>query len=393
MAQTPIWPGSSSFSSGSGQTPFGWYDADAIFAGSGNDSVDRFADWAARRLGYPVMDVELQSGSFYACYEESITEYSSQVNQFNILDNLLQLRGQSTGSDLTHKNVTPTLGRSVQLSKQYGTEATLPVGGNVDLKKGSITVTSGSQEYDLNALYAAVSESGKAIEIRRVYHGATPAIQRYFDPYATTGYGTQNLIEGFGFGSYSPAVSFTMMPIFEDLLRVQAIELNDEIRKSAYSFHLVNNKLRIFPDPSDSFKVWFDYYITEDKNSGVIEGVGTSATGSISDFSNVPYNNMVYSQINDTGKQWIRKYGLALSKEILGAVRSKYGTIPIPNSEVTMDGDALRTEAATEKEQLITQLRETLEQTSRRSLTEKDQEESEFLQQKLNKVPIPIFIG
>jgi len=393
MAQTPIWPGSSSFSSGSGQTPFGWYDADAIFAGSGNDSVDRFADWAARRLGYPVMDVELQSGSFYACYEESITEYSSQVNQFNILDNLLQLRGQSTGSDLTHKNVTPTLGRSVQLSKQYGTEATLPVGGNVDLKKGSITVTSGSQEYDLNALYAAVSESGKAIEIRRVYHGATPAIQRYFDPYATTGYGTQNLIEGFGFGSYSPAVSFTMMPIFEDLLRVQAIELNDEIRKSAYSFHLVNNKLRIFPDPSDSFKVWFDYYITEDKNSGVIEGVGTSASGSISDFSNVPYNNMVYSQINDTGKQWIRKYGLALSKEILGAVRSKYGTIPIPNSEVTMDGDALRTEAATEKEQLITQLRETLEQTSRRSLTEKDQEESEFLQQKLNKVPIPIFIG
>lgn len=393
MAQTPIWPGSSSFSSGSGQTPFGWYDADAIFAGSGNDSVDRFADWAARRLGYPVMDVELQSGSFYACYEESITEYSSQVNQFNILDNLLQLRGQSTGSDLTHKNVTPTLGRSVQLSKQYGTEATLPVGGNVDLKKGSITVTSGSQEYDLNALYAAVSESGKAIEIRRVYHGATPAIQRYFDPYATTGYGTQNLIEGFGFGSYSPAVSFTMMPIFEDLLRVQAIELNDEIRKSAYSFHLVNNKLRIFPDPSDSFKVWFDYYITEDKNSGVIEGVGTSASGSISDFSNVPYNNMVYSQINDTGKQWIRKYGLALSKEILGAIRSKYGTIPIPNSEVTMDGDALRTEAATEKEQLITQLRETLEQTSRRSLTEKDQEESEFLQQKLNKVPIPIFIG
>jgi len=392
MAQTPIWPGSSSFSSGSGQTPFGWYDADAIFAGSGNDSVDRFADWAARRLGYPVMDVELQSGSFYACYEESITEYSSQVNQFNILDNLLQLRGQSTGSDLTHKNVTPTLGRSVQLSKQYGTEATLPVGGNVDLKKGSITVTSGSQEYDLNALYAAVSESGKAIEIRRVYHGATPAIQRYFDPYATTGYGTQNLIEGFGFGSYSAAVSFTMMPIFEDLLRVQAIELNDEIRKSAYSFHLVNNKLRIFPDPSDSFKVWFDYYITEDKG-GLVEGVGTSATGSISDFSNVPYNNMVYSQINDTGKQWIRKYGLALSKEILGAVRSKYGTIPIPNSEVTMDGDALRTEAAAEKEQLITQLRETLEQTSRRSLTEKDQEESEFLQQKLNKVPIPIFIG
>ena len=392
MAQTPIWPGSSSFSSGSGQTPFGWYDADAIFAGSGNDSVDRFADWAARRLGYPVMDVELQSGSFYACYEESISEYSSQVNQFNIIDNLLQLKGQTTGSNLTHKNVTPTLGRSVAISKQYGTEATLPVGGYVDLKKGSFTVNSGSQLYDLNALYAAVSESGKAIEIRRVYHGATPAIQRYFDPYATTGYGTQNLIEGFGFGSYSPAVSFTMMPIFEDLLRVQAIEMNDEIRKSAYSFHLVNNKLRIFPDPSDTFKVWFDYYITEDK-SGLVEGAGTSATGSISDFSNVPYNNMVYSQINDVGKQWIRKYGFALCKELLGMIRSKYGTIPIPNSETALDGDTLRAEAAAEKEALITQLREMLEQTSRRALLEADKDEAEFLQEKLQKVPYPIYIG
>ena len=386
MAQTSIWPGSGS--AVLGNTPFGTFDSQSSF----QTDAPKFAKWCAQRLGYPIMDVELQDTSFYACFEEASLEYSSQVNQFNIIDNLLQLKGQSTGSNLTHKNVTPTLGRTVALSKQYGTEASLPVGGNVDLKKGSITVNSGSQEYDLNALYAAVSESGKAIEIRRVYHGATPAIQRFFDPYATTGYGTQNLIEGFGFGGMSPAVTFTMMPIFEDLLRVQAIELNDEIRKSAYSFHLVNNKLRIFPNPTNTFTVWFDYYLMEDK-SGLVEGVGTSPTGSISDFSNVPYDTMSYNHINDVGKQWIRKYGLALSKEILGAVRSKYGTIPIPNSEVTMDGDALRTEAATEKDQLITQLRETLEQTSRRSLTEKDQEEAEFLQQKLNKVPIPIFIG
>jgi len=385
MAQTSIWPGSGSAVSES--TPFGTFDNQSTF----QTDAPKFATWAARRLGYPIMDVELQDTSFYACFEEASLEYSSQVNQYNIIDNLLQLKGQSTGSDLTHKNVTPTLGRTVALSNQYGTEATLPVGGQVDLKKGSITVNSGSQLYDLNALYAAVSESGKAIEIRRVYHGATPAIQRYFDPYATTGYGTQNLIEGFGFGSYSPAVSFTMMPIFEDLLRVQAIELNDEIRKSAYSFHLVNNKLRIFPDPSDTFKVWFDYYLTEDK-SGLVEGVGTSVTGSISDFSNVPYNNMVYSQINDVGKQWIRKYGLALAKELLGAIRGKYTSIPIPNSETTLDGDSLRSEASTEKEILITQLREMLEDSTRRSLMERDKDESDMLLEKLQKVPLPIYV-
>ena len=129
-----IWQGSSSFASG--QTPYGFYDSDTQFSGSSNNSVDKFADWAARRLGHPIMSVELQSGSFYACYEEAITEYSAQVNQFNIKDNLLHLTGQATGSNITHKRVTPTLGRSVFLSKQYGTEA--GVGGDVPSFSGSI---------------------------------------------------------------------------------------------------------------------------------------------------------------------------------------------------------------------------------------------------------------
>ena len=102
---------------------------------------------------------------------------------------------------------------------------------------------------------------------------------------------------------------------------------------------------------------------------------------------------MVYSQINDVGKQWIRKYGLALSKELLGIVRSKYGTIPIPGSEVSLDGDTLRAEATAEKEQLIEQLRETLEQTSRKALMEASKDESEFEQEKLKKVPYPLYIG
>ena len=316
MAQEPIWAGSSTFAVG--QTPYGFYDSDTEFSGSSNHSVDKFADWAARRLGYPIMSVELQSGSFYACYEESISEYSAQVNQFNIKDNLLTLQGQPTGSNVTHKKVTPTLGRTISLSKQYGTE--VGVGGNVDWKKGSISVTSGSQEYDLNALFAAVSESGNAIEIKRVYYEGTPAMQRFFDPYATTGYGTINMVEGFGFGNNSPAVSFTLMPLYEDLLRVQAIELNDSIRKSAYSFTLVNNKLRIFPDPEEDSRMYFDYVVTNDRDNPLQADYGAT-TNVISDFSNVPYDNMEFKFINDVGKQWIKKYGLALCKELLGMIR------------------------------------------------------------------------
>ena len=383
MAQEVIWQGSSSFASG--QTPWGLYDSDSSFS----SDADKFADWCARRLGYPIMSVELQSGSFYACFEESITEYSAQVNQFNIKDNLLHLTGQATGSNVTHKRVTPTMGRSVFLSKQYGTEA--GVGGDVELKKGSITVSSGSQEYDLNSLIVDGSDSG-SIEVKRVYYEGTPAMQRFFDPYATTGYGTINMVEGFGFGDYSPAVSFTLMPIFEDLLRVQAIEMNDSIRKSAYSFHLVNNKLRIFPEPEETSTLYFDYINTSDRDNPLITEYSGSADV-VSDYSNVPYDNMEYQFINDVGKQWIRKYGLALCKELLGIIRSKYAAIPIPNAETTLDGDTLRSEASAEKENLITQLREMLEQTSRKALLEADKDEAEFLQEKLSKVPYPIYIG
>ena len=384
MAQEPIWPGSGS--AVSGNTPFGFYDTDSEF----QSEAPKFADWCAKRLGYPLMNVELQDKQFYACLEESVSEYSAQINQFNIKDNLLSLQGQSTSSNLTHKRVTPNLGRSVFLSQAYGTEA--GVGGLVEVKSGSVDIVSGSQTYDLNALWADVSESGNAIELQRVFYEETPAVQRYFDPYAGTGAGTMNLLDQFGFGDYSPAVTFLMMPVYADMLRLQAIELNDQIRKSAYSFQLRNNRLRIFPRPDSSYKLHFEYVVRSDRDNALItEHSGSSDV--ISDFSNVPYDNMKYGSINDVGKQWVRKYGLALTKELLGIVRSKYGAIPIPGAETSLDGDTLRSEASAEKEALVTQLREMLEQTSRKALMEADKDESEFLQEKLKKVPYPIYIG
>ena len=384
MAQQPIWPGSGSAVSES--TPFGVFDNDSEF----QTEAPQFAKWCAQRLGYPIMAVELQDTQFYACFEESISEYSAQINQFNIRDNLLSLQGQPTSSNFTHKRLARTMGETIKLSKQYGTEA--GVGGDIDIKKGSISVTSGSQEYDLNATFAEASESGNAIEIKRVYYESTPAMQRFFDPYATTGYGTINMVEGFGFGDYSPAVSFTLMPLYEDLLRVQAIELNDSIRKSAYSFTLTNNKLRVFPDPEENRRLYFDYVVTSDRDNPLQTEYSGSADV-VSDFSNARFDFMTYSKINDVGKQWIRKYGLALSKELLGIIRSKYGSIPIPNADTTLDGDTLRSEASAEKEALVTQLREMLEQTSRKALLEADKDEAEFLQEKLQKVPYPIYIG
>ena len=388
MAQEPIWPGSGSAASGS--TPFGFYDLESDF----QTDAPKFASWCAKRLGYPITAVELQDTQFYACLEESISEYSAQVNQFNIKDNLLSLKGNSTGSNLTHKRIKRTMSEQVYITEQYGSEAS--VGGTTKVYRDYITLTSGSQDYDLNELLVdgnEVSGSGP-IEVKRVYYKSIPAISRYFDPYAGTGQQTNNMLDAFGFGGSSPAITFVLQPIYADLLRVQAIELNDQIRKSTYSFELVNNKLRIFPTYENTTpgKLWIEWIKTDERD----DALGTRYSGSadvISDLSNAPYDNMKYNHINDVGKQWIRKYGLALSKELLGIVRSKYGTIPIPNSEVSLDGDTLRAEATAEKDQLIEQLREMLDQTSNKALMEAERDSAESLQEQLKKVPYPIYVG
>ncbi len=383
MAQEPIWPGSGSAVSGT--TPFGFYDEDTTF----QSDAPKFAKWCAKRMGYPITAIELQDTQFYACFEESITEYSSHVNQFNIKDNLLSLKGQSTSSNLTHKRITHTMGEQIFLSETYGSEA--QVGGTVPVYKDKIKVQSGSQDYNLNTLIADPSGSG-AIEIKKVFYEAAPAVSRYFDPYAGTGNTTNNLLDGFGFGGASPAITFVLQPVYADILKTQAIEFNDQIRKSGYSFELKNNSLRLFPPPAATGSIWIEYSkVTEKEN--VLRTRYSGSVDTISDISNAPFDNMVYKQINDVGKQWVRKYGLALSKELLGMVRSKYGTIPIPNSDVTLDGDTLRAEATAEKETLIEQLREMLDQTSNKALLEADRESSDSLQEKMKKVPMPIFIG
>ena len=387
MAQELIYPGSSSFFPG--QTPFGIYDDDYVF----QEDAPKMALWCARRLGFPIQNVELQDENFYACFEESVSEYSAQVNQFNIRNDLYSLKGRDTGTNYSGKLVEGSiLPHLVQISDAYGT--LVGVGGNTEIKKTKITLTEGQQVYDLDTLISAVSESGNRIDVSKVYFEATPAINRFFDPYSVSGQGTLNLIDEFGFGSYSPAAQFVLMPVFEDLLRIQHIEFNDQIRKSAHTFNIIDNKLTIFPRPtattiSTKPNIYIDYFVRKD----FIANSTSVKSNVVSDFSNAGYDFIQYTTINDVGKQWIRKYTLALVKELLGAIREKYSTIPIPGSEISLDGAALRSEAQTEKESLMTQLRETLEELSRKVQFENKANEAKQQQEMLQKVPLAIYIG
>ena len=380
MANISIWNGSSTFSSG--QTPFGFYDLEVDFA----SDADKVASFCATRLGYPLMDVELQSGSFYACFEEAVTTYGNEIFQYKIRENYLNLEGAPTSSAINNQLIESNINRFVQIAKNYGTEA--GVGGNVTKYSGSLNITGSVQNYDMDAWATAEGITG-GIEVRKIFYEAPPAIQRYFDPYAGTGTGIQSLMDAFDFGSFSPGVNFLLMPASYDILKTQAIEFNDQIRKSTYTFELVNNQLKIFPVPSVSGKLVFEYYKLDDKSAINFN----SNTGLITNVAEVPYNNPSYNQINSVGRQWIFKYTLALAKELLAYIRGKYQTVPVPGSEATLNQADLLADARTEKDALLTNLREMLNETSRGAQMEAQSQEAEFLKSTLSSVPMTIHIG
>jgi len=385
------WPGSGSAIFGN--TPFALYDDDSDFQNEG----PRMAVWCAKRLGYPIIDVELIDEQFYACFEEAVSEYSAQVNQFNIRNNLDKLIGRKSGTNYTQKLVEGSaIVSAFRMSQAYGT--LVGAGGPTDYKKAYIKLQPSVQTYDLTqtTFDATTNEPLDADIIRdvvKVYYDAPPAITRFFDPYSVGAQGTLNLISELGFGNYSPAAQFLMMPLYEDVLRMQQIEFNDTIRKSAYTFNIVNNTITVFPVPSKMSpsltRLYFDYFEREsfENNSTIVKG------SVVSDYSDIKYDFIQYANINDVGRQWIRKYTLALSKELLGAIREKYNEIPVPDATISLDGAALRSEAQVEKDNLVTQLRENLEELTRAKQLENRKNEVEVHQEMLKAIPLKIYVG
>jgi hypothetical protein len=382
----PVWPGSSSFFPG--DTPFGFYDYDYNF----QQDADRVSNFCAHRLGYPLVDIELQSINFYTAFEQAITTYGNELYAYKIRDNYLYIEGNDKSTILNDFLPRPNLGSTIRISEQYGTEA--GSGGNTNWYTGSIPMVSNQQIYDLNQ-WAEVSASlsaGDSIEVKRVFYEKRPAIARYFDHYAGTGNGIQSLSTPFGFGNYALGIDFLLMPINYDMQKIQAIELNDQVRRSAYTFELINNKLRIFPIPGDLNKddvIRIEYIKKSERNLAYVSG----SSNLVSDVSNAPFINPNYTKINSVGKQWIFDYTLALCKQTLGLIRGKYSSIPVPGSEVTLNQSDLLSQAENEKTALIERLRIYFDETSKKALMERKKDESEYLQKELSNVPLYIYIG
>ena len=382
----------SSASQVTGSTPHGIYDTDSEFQ---TDSLTT-CKYVAQKLGHPVMQLEFNSGSIYACFEEAVSEYSQQINHYNTRNWMWEHYGNSsTGSNFSstgsHQAETSVGGLSFTLSEQYG--QLVNVGGNATMFTGSITLTSSKQVYDVlnDATLESTPGDGDRLEVQRVFNQGPAAISKFYDPFAGT-YDNIELLDSFGFGSVSPAVSYILRPISYDLARANAIETNDLVRKSAYSFELINNKLRIFPLPDSQDageKIYFHYY----KRSDRIDVTQDYTLNKVSDPSNIPYKFIVYNEINSMGRNWIRKYTLALAKELLGIIRSKYASLPLPNGEVSMDGEALKSEGREEKANLLEELNTFLEAVCKKEQAATEQEVANSQQEVLNKAPLKIYIG
>lgn len=380
-----IWQGSGSFFPLT-FTPFGFYDNDPEF----QCDAEAIAKWAALRLGFPVMDVELNEVNFYSAFEEAVNEYGAQLNYYQARDQLLNLQGQPTGSvNLSQKFIPQTLRGVFKLAKAYGTE--VGAGGTQTYYTGSVTLSPNKQIYDL--IRDAVIETGSfatdQFVIRRIYHENTPALSRLLDPTLGSGFGSQEMMSQFGWSSYSVPGNYLLMPLYHDVLRMQAVEFNDLIRKSGYTFQLTGNRLRIFPIPTDTVKLWFTYTLDRDGSPAYNSD---DLSGKISDISNIPYQNITYRFINEIGKQWIRRYTLALVTETLGYIRNKLASIPIPDGEVTLNGAELTSAGKEKQDALLTELKETLDSMSFQAQLERQTAVAENLQTQLKFVPLKIYI-
>ena len=405
MANIPIWPGSSSFaavsasyyntpSTGSSPTAFGFYDGDSDF----KTDADKVANFCARRLGFPIENVELQDLNFWTAFEEAVTVYGNELYAYQVRENMLNVEGLPiTTPVLNNTQITPNMGNVIRISEQYGEEA--GVGGNTNWYSGSVILTASIQDYDLDVWAQQNGISGSNLEIQRVFYQGVPASATYYygggvGLGAGWGgfFGALGGVAGAGYGT-----NYLANPLSYNVAAIQQVELGNDILLSAYSFQLINNKLRIFPCPTEGdtgAHYWFQYILKNERlENSLTSGSGDLGAGLITNVSNVPYTNPNYNQINSIGRAWIFEYTLALSKEMLGYVRNKYSQIPIPGAEVTLNGDTLTTSAQTTKDALITRLREYFDQTSRQSMLERRAAESDFSQNELNKTPMTIFIG
>ena len=346
--------------------------------------IDMFKSGAAeevayvyKKLGGDVLDIELVEGNVYAAYEEATLEYSYLINLHqskNLLPFVLGQTtgtfnndGQLTGSDasITNANLAfPKMTFTYAKNIAVGVSNEVLLNGTEPVYSASFNMVPSQQDYDLQSIISASSVTNgwnvgnKRVAIRKVYY-KTPGASWNFYGY----FGGLNVVGNLStYGQYADDSTFEIIPAWQNKLQAMAYEDAIKTRVSDWSFQLRNNQIRLFPVPNASSpqQFWVEFTVPSDAWSETTAVSGSSANSGINGINNmntVPLQNLPFDKINSIGKQWIRRFALAICKEMLGHIRNKFGNIPIPGESVTLDGKELISEGKEEQKELREELK------------------------------------
>ena len=407
-----ILPASGTVSAVADTLPFDVYSDSSQFLSGASDQVA----YTYRKIGGDVLDIELKAENVYANYQEAVLEYSYLVNLHQSKNILSDVLGQTTGT-FDHRGQRLTGPENVNLkfprvmfeyakrvSDSYS--STADVGGTIPIYSASFNLVRGQQDYDLQAIISGSSASGnepagggapyagivgdKRVIVKKVYYKTPNAMWRFFGYF-----GGLNVVGNLNYyGQYTDDSTFEIVPAWQNKLQAMAYEDHIYTRLSHYSYELKNNKLRIFPAPqtlSDYNHMWVDFSVMPaawENNTDYDNG----ADG-INNLNTLPFDNIPYENINAIGKQWIRRFALALSKETLAQIRGKFQTIPIPGESVNLNSDTLLSQAKDEQEKLREELKEIMDQLTYAEMAKTDAEKVEAVETIQKKVPMIIFQG
>jgi hypothetical protein len=383
----------STFATTLNPTPFGAFDSDTAFQGD----ADAMVTFVKRKLGDDILSVELTKKQIWACFEEAALEYSSIINQYQARSQIGNFLGTATGSLTGGEERYPreTLEFLNRFAEAYATEAA--VGGTLNSLSGSIALEEGRQDYDIytelkdGAGNLIISSSlnpdgpGKGkLRIIEVLHFSPQAAYRFFDTSSAINY----LNNEFSFESFTPETIFYVLPVFEDILRAGMLDVSNRVRRSNYSYQLMGTKLRIFPTPTVSLPKNL-FLRVRFRMDPLNPSIPDPTTYGVSNLSNIPFGNLTYSRVNSIGRQWIRQYALALSTELLGTIRSKFSSIPIPDSDLQLNGSDLISRGREDKKELRDKLKEMLETLTYDKIAETQALKAENIMKHLKTIPVP----
>jgi hypothetical protein len=411
-----ILPSTGTYGDVASAVPFGVYTGSANFLSGAALQVA----YTYKKLGGDIVDIEITAGNVYAAYEEAVLEYSYIINLHQGKNVLSDALGKVTGTfNYNGERIDGPSGASLKFPRiqisytnRIGDSmATMAgFGGTVTIYSGSFVTVKNQEVYDLQTIISSSSVSGEddrgaligysgkvgasRVIIDKVFYRSPVAMWRFYGYYGGIGvvgnYST--------YGQYADDSTFEIVPTWQN--KLQAIMYEDSLytRVSHYSYEIANNKLRLYPTPRGGGnysgyldRIWFRFRIVDDA-WGEDDDIQTGIDG-VNNINTLPFDNLPYNNINSMGKQWIRKYALALSKEMLSQIRGKFTTIPIPGESITLNHAELASQAKEEQRELKDKLSETLKEIEYNELAKKDQEKVTAAEETLRRSPLPIFVG